>query len=170
VELWDLYTENREPTGEVHVRGKALPAERYHLVVHVWIKNQKGQYLISQRSASRPTFPLMWECVGGSVLKGEDSFQGALREVQEEVGIDLSRNMGRRLFTKVRGTIDGKTFNDIMDVWLFAYDGEANLAQATTPEVVQSRWMSPDEIRALYDSHQLVDSLSYFFEKVQNET
>ena len=46
----------------------------------MWIRNSKGQYLISQRSANRPTYPLMWECVGGSVVKGEDSLQGAIRE------------------------------------------------------------------------------------------
>ena len=55
--------------------------------MHVWIRNSKGEYLISQRSANRPTFPLMWECVGGSVVKGEDSMQGAIREAKEEVGI-----------------------------------------------------------------------------------
>ena len=32
----------------------------------------------------------MWKCVGGSVVKGEDSLLGAIREAKEEVGIDLS--------------------------------------------------------------------------------
>ena len=71
-EIWDLYDENRELLGKDHVRGEQLPIDGYHLVVHVWIRNSKGEYLISQRSANRPTFPLMWECVGGSVVKGED--------------------------------------------------------------------------------------------------
>lgn len=47
MELWDLYTKDRVLTGETHVRGQPLPAGRYHLVVHVWIRNAKGQYLIS---------------------------------------------------------------------------------------------------------------------------
>ena len=55
MELWDLYTENRTPTGKTLVRGEKVPAGYYHLVVHVWIQNVKGEYLISQRSASRPT-------------------------------------------------------------------------------------------------------------------
>ena len=73
MELWDLYNENRELLGRDLVRGEEIPEGCYHLVVHVWIRNHKGEYLISQRSADRPTFPLIWECVGGSVLKGEDS-------------------------------------------------------------------------------------------------
>ena len=38
----------------------------------------------------------MWECVGGSVVKGEDSLQGAVRETKEEVGIDLNPESGQR--------------------------------------------------------------------------
>lgn len=101
-EIWDLYDENRELLGKDHVRGEQLPIDGYHLVVHVWIRNSKGEYLISQRSANRPTFPLMWECVGGSVVKGEDSLLGAIREAKEEVGVDLNPENGQVLFTKTR--------------------------------------------------------------------
>ena len=55
-EIWDLYNENRELLGKDHIRGEQLPIDGYHLVVHVWIRNSKGQYLISQRSANRPTY------------------------------------------------------------------------------------------------------------------
>lgn len=104
-EIWDLYNENRELMGKDHVRGELLPIDGYHLVVHVWIRNSKGEYLISQRSANRPTYPLMWECAGGSVVKGEDSLLGAIREVKEEVGIDLMPENGQVLFTKTRKII-----------------------------------------------------------------
>ena len=77
------------------------------------------------------TYPLMWECVGGSVVKGEDSLQGAIREAKEEVGVDLMPENGQVLFTKTRKIIEGKIFNDIMDVWLFDYDGEVDLGNAT---------------------------------------
>lgn len=55
-------------------------------MVHVWIRNFKGEYLISQCSANRPTYPLMWECVGGSIVKGEDSLQGEIREAKYSGG------------------------------------------------------------------------------------
>lgn len=61
MELWDLYTKDRVPTGQTHVRGEKLPDDLFHLVVHVWIQNSRGQYLISQRAATRPHYPLMWE-------------------------------------------------------------------------------------------------------------
>lgn len=159
MELWDLYTRDRQFTGERHVRGEQLPPERYHLVVHVWIKNSRGQWLISQRAASRPTFPLKWESVGGSVTAGEDSLEGALREAQEEVGVELDPANGWLVSSTVR-----EHFQDIKDDWLFVYDGKIDLAKATTDEVADARWMTVEEIRALYDAGELVHTLGYFFE------
>lgn len=166
MEIWDLYTKNRELTGKSHVRGEELPEDSYHLLVHVWIKNSKGEYLISQRSANRPTFPLMWECVGGSVLKGESSLQGAVREVKEEVGIDIKASKGKNILSKIRGIIDGEKFNDIMDVWLFEYDGEVELSKATTDEVAQVKWLTREQIKNLQNKNQLVHTLNYFFDRV----
>lgn len=169
MELWDLYTANRTPTGKTHARGEALPDECYHLVVHVWIQNSKGEYLISQRSANRPTCPLMWECVGGSVIAGETSLDGALREVREEVGIDLRAADGKCVYSVTRSMVNGVKFNDILDVWLFPYDGEVSLARATTDEVAQTKWMTPAQIQALLDSGEMVNTLQYFAAYVQNQ-
>ena len=159
MELWDLYTRDRHPTGETHIRGEKLPPERYHLVVHVWIKNSQEQWLISQRAASRPTFPLKWESVGGSVTAGEDSQTGAIREAKEEVGVDLDPTLGRLVNSTVR-----EHFQDIKDDWLFIYDGEIDLRNATTDEVADMRWMTVEEIRALYDTGELVHTLGDFFD------
>lgn len=161
-----MYTKYREKTGKEHIRGEAIPDGFYHLVVHVWIRNSKGEYLISQRSANRPTYPLMWECAGGSVVKDESSIEGAIREVKEEVGLDLKEEDGRLLFSKIRGTdykYECKVFNDIMDVWLFDYDGELRLEEATTDEVAACKWMTVSEIRKLYEEKKLVQTLDYFF-------
>lgn len=162
-EIWDLYTKQREKTGKEHIRGEQIPQGYYHLVIHVWIRNKKGEYLISQRAANRPTFPLMYECVGGSVLKGESSADGAVREVKEEVGISLNPSNGKRIFSKIRDNINGKNFQDILDVWLFEYDGEIDLSKATTDEVANCRWMSVNEIKKLYYDGKLVGTLDYFF-------
>ena len=163
MELWDLYNEHRELIGRDHIRGEEVPKGFYHLVVHIWIRNTKGEYLISQRSADRPTFPLMWECVGGSVTKGEDSLTGALRETREEVGLTLSPDDGKLVYSVVGRVVNGVKFADIMDVWLFEYDGHVDLGQATTKEVAQTIWMTKEQIRELFDTGKLVHTLGYFF-------
>ena len=168
-EIWDLYDENRELLGKDHVRGEQLPIDGYHLVVHVWIRNSKGEYLIVQRSANRPTFPLVWECVDGSVIKGEDSLQGALREVKEEVGVDLLPEKGHVILSDIKKIEFGKVVNKIVDVWLFEYDGEVDLSNATTDEVAQVAWMNRSQIKELFDANMFVDTLEYFFTEVEKE-
>ena len=164
MEIWDLYNERRELTGREHIRGEVIPPGYYHLVVHVWIRNRKGEYLISQRSADRPTYPLKWECVGGSVLKGEDSLTGALRETVEEDGIRLSPQSGKRIDSVVGRVLNGTKFSDIVDIWLFEYDGQVDLQQASTKEVEQTQWMTKQQAKALFDNGQFVDTLGYFFQ------
>ena len=168
-EIWDLYDENRELLGKDHVRGEQLPIDGYHLVVHVWIRNSKGEYLISQRSANRPTFPLVWECVDGSVIKGEDSLQGALREVKEEVGVDLLPEKGHVILSDIKKIEFGKVVNKIVDVWLFEYDGEVDLSNATTDEVAQVAWMNQEQIKELFEHNMFVETLEYFFTEVDRQ-
>lgn len=90
--------------------------------------------------------------------------QGAVREVKEEIGLDLDASSGKLLFSKVRKTLNGRKFNDILDVWLFEYNGEVDLSASTTDEVSQTCWMTLKQIRDLFDRGLLVDSLSYFFD------
>ena len=158
-EIWDLYDENRELLGKDHVRGEQLPIDGYHLVAHVWIRNSKGEYLIAQRSANRPTFPLVWE----------DSLQGALREVKEEVGVDLLPEKGHVILSDIKKIEFGKVVNKIVDVWLFEYDGEVDLSNATTDEVAQVAWMNRSQIKELFDANMFVDTLEYFFTEVEKE-
>ena len=133
-------------------------------MVHVWLKNSEGRYLISQRSADRPTFPLMWETTGGSVLMGEDSLTGAIREAKEELGIDLPPKAGRLMFSRVRDWVDGRRFGDILDVWEFPYEGEARLDLAEG-EACDTRWADIIEIGRMLESGEMVETLRYIMER-----
>ena len=164
MEKWDLYTKARVKTGRSHIRGDELPEGLFHLVVHVWLKNSEGRYLISQRSADRPTFPLMWETTGGSVLMGEDSLTGAIREAKEELGIDLPPKAGRLMFSRVRDWVDGRRFGDILDVWEFPYEGEARLDLAEG-EACDTRWADIIEIGRMLESGEMVETLRYIMER-----
>ena len=168
MEIWDLYTKDGQPTGKTLRRGEPIPDGYYHPGVHVWIKNSEGQYLMSQRAADRPTFPLKWECVGGSMVAGETPLAGAIREVQEELGITLDPRNGTLLFTEARDIVAGVPFYDYMYFWLFHYDGDFSLEDASTKEVAQARWMTAAEIRELQNNGTLSPPLTYFFEIIGN--
>lgn len=165
MEKWDLYTVDGIKTDRTLYRGEDVPKGYYHLVVHIWITNG-SEFLISRRSADRPTFPLMYECPGGSVIAGESSLQGALREVEEEIGVRLDPSAGRMLKRVVRDEREGKVFRDILDVYLFRYDGQPSLELATTKEVESVSWMTADQIKKLSDEGKLVNTLEYFFDDV----
>jgi 8-oxo-dGTP pyrophosphatase MutT (NUDIX family) len=166
MEIWDLVNLDREVVGE-HVRGTAMPPDAWHVVVHIWLRNPEGKFLMTQRSPHKKTCPLKWECVGGSVLQGETSLHAALREVREEVGIALRPEAGRLVLTQVRDFAEGTRVNDITAVYLFPYDGDIPLSDASTDEVVQAKWAARDEIRQLWKNGEMVSGikdLSYFID------
>ena len=162
IERWDLYDKDRRLTGEDHIRGREIPEGRYHIAVHVWIYNSKGEFLISQRAASRPAYPLFWETAGGSVQKGEDSLTGAVREAMEEVGVTLDPAAGRLLESRRRDH-----YKDFLDIWVFPCEDGPHLDRAETPdEVADCRWMTPEEIEVLCEADTFVHSKSEFFDSV----
>jgi len=170
IEVWDLYDKDGKATGITHLRGFPIPDGFYHLAVHAWITDGKGKFLLSRRSATKSRFPLLWECVGGSAFAGENSLQATLREIKEEIGLDLSDAKHRIVFEKVRGVIDGKRHNDIAHIYLFHYEGEVDLSNAESDEVCETKWLNVNQIKRLCDNGELVPTLTYFFEKIANES
>ena len=146
-EVWDLYDKHKNLVGKTHVRGNEIPADCYHLIINAWVRNSKGQYLVTRRSASRKSYPSLYECVGGSVLAGESSKHGAVRELVEEVGLVFDESQGKLVKSEVRDYVGEKRFADILDVWMFDYDGDVDISNATTDEVDFADWMSLDEIK-----------------------
>lgn len=63
--------------------------------VSLVLLNNQGQVLLSQRLAT--THSGYWTGPGGRVEDGEEPFKALLREVQEEAGLDLSRNIIEKL-------------------------------------------------------------------------
>ncbi len=153
-ELWDVYTIDRKLIGKTCIRGEQgkLADDEFHLWVMVWIKNPKtGKYLVSQRAADKDTDPLKWETVAGHSIAGDTSLDAALREVYEEVGITLKREDAKILATKVAMIIDGRRHNWIRDSFYFETTMEPDLNKATTNEVIQTKWLTFDEIKEMYE-------------------
>lgn len=158
MELWDLYNSEREKTGVMHQRGLPIPKGYYHLCVSIWLMNRKGELLLSQRHPDKDD-PLCWECTGGSVLAGESSLDGALREVKEELGIVLDRRDGKLISQTRRDTVQ-----DFYDVWLFPCDAEIGDLHLQETEVAAAKWADREEIQKLYDQRKLHPLIDYIDE------
>lgn len=89
-ELWDIYDENRRKTGKIAERDVyKFKKGEYHIVVTGIIFNTKREILISKRARWKK-YGGLWECNSGSILAGETSLEGIIRELKEEIGIEFS--------------------------------------------------------------------------------
>lgn len=159
MEYWDLYDKDRNRLNRTVKRGERLKDDEYHIVVNAWLKNKKGEYLISQRSANKK-HPLMWECTGGSVLKDEDSMDAAIREVKEELGITIDKEKGTLIGTTTR-YYEGCP--DILDVYLFECDIPIEEVIYQKEEVCNAKYATVQEILQLVKDQKF--EVNAFFEK-----
>jgi len=87
MEVWDLFNRLGEFQGRSIQRGESIPDGLYHRIIHVWIFNEKSEFLIQQRAAHLLWFPSRWATTTGSVVSGENDMKlAAYREVWEELG------------------------------------------------------------------------------------
>ena len=63
----------------------------FHVVVNVLSVDRQGNILITKRHPKKP-FGGKWEVTGGSVLAGETSLHGAVRELEEETGLHAAES------------------------------------------------------------------------------
>lgn len=147
-EIWDVYDGSRQKTGRLHRRGDPLEEGDYHLVVHIWMLNRDGKFLLTKRSPNKG-FPNMWESTGGSALAGDDSLTAALREVQEETGLKLDPENGTLLFSDRR-------MDFFRDVWLFRQDFDLNAVRLQPGETADKMYADKETILRLLQESRFV--------------
>ena len=151
MEIFDLYDVNRNKTGETMIRGTAVPENRYRFVIHVIVFNSEGKMLIQQRASDRPTHANCWDfSVGGSVVAGETSSEGATRELHEELGIDMNLKDRQANFS----INFGKGFDDY---YIIDYDIDAKDVNFQKEEVQTVKWADKDEIISLIRSGEFIE-------------
>lgn len=156
-EYWDVYDKDRNKTGNLAQRGvDKLKEGEYHIVVTAVILNSKNEILITQRAEFK-TFPLMWECNGGSILAGETSLQGIIREVKEEVGVEFKEEDAVFLKTLERSCVPP----DFKDVWIFRKDIDDSEITLPDGEAVDFKWVTIDEFEEMFKNNAIVPSVDF---------
>ncbi len=97
MEYRDVYTRDGKPLNRVKEKHeKPEPGEYFrHALVIMKTEDSpapgqgEGLYIMQQRSLKARFFPGMWDATGGGVRHGETAAQAAVREVREELGIEL---------------------------------------------------------------------------------
>ena len=150
MELWDLYTKDREKLGETMERGAKHPEGKYRLVVHIAIFNIRGEMLIQQRQADKFGWPNMWDIsASGSVITGETSSMAAERELGEELGISVS-------FANRRPALTVHFPEGLGDVFLLEEELDISALALQEEEVQAVRWANEDEILQMIEEDTFI--------------
>ena len=91
-ELLDVYNEDGKTTGKIVERGTKDEdfAKGEHIAIaQIYIQNDKGEFLF-EKNNKKVGFPYV--PVGGHVTSGETPKETVIREVKEEIGIDISND------------------------------------------------------------------------------
>lgn len=92
MELLDVYDSLGNKTGRVVERGK--PNEKFadneHIAVAIiYIENDNGEFLVQKTSEEKGGH---YSTTGGHINHGEEAINTVIREVKEELGIDISND------------------------------------------------------------------------------
>lgn len=145
-----MLDENGMKTGRRIVRGQGLRLGDFHLVVHVWIRNDEHEFLIQRRADHLNWMPGIWATTGGSVIAGEDSLTGAIRETKEELGIDVNPDRLDKIARLRR-------IDSIVDLWLAEIRMDEWVVPCLGAEVSEVKWASKSEIREMVSYGQFYE-------------
>ena len=156
-EMWDIYDINRKKTGRLAERDVYKFKEgEFHIVVQAIIMNSKNELLISKRAANK-RFSLMWEFNGGSVLAGETSLEGIIREVKEELGIEFTKKEAI-FFKEILGY---KISPNLKDMWLFRKDIDIKDITFPDRETIEAKWVNIDEFMEMFKNKEIVPVIDF---------
>ena len=144
MELLDVYDSLGNKTGRVVERGNKdeIFNDNEHIgVAIIYIENDKGEFLIQKTSKEKGGH---YSSTGGHINHGEDALSTIVREVKEELGVDVSND----------NIVDlGHICVDFPVRFIFYLRKNINLSDITLQkdEVESVSYMSIDEIRDILD-------------------
>ncbi len=138
-ELFDVVNEQDEVVRQA-TRGEVHRQRWLHRAVHVFVFDRQGRVFLQKRSMAKDTNPGCWSpSASGHVDAGEGYDEAALRELREEIGVELPAPPPRWLrLNACRET--GREF-----VWIYRveHEGPFRLNEA---EISEGAWVDPVEL------------------------
>ena len=145
-ELIDIYNADRTLTGKTVAREGAFMREgEYMLYVLAIVQDAQGRFLITQRSQEKHYAAGWWEVGGGGVRSGETSAQAVVREVAEEVGLDVADQVLEPVYSYENVDL-ARGDNYIVDIYHFQLDVGEDDVTLLDGEAVDFRFATWDEV------------------------
>lgn len=161
MESFDLYDAFGNPLNKTIKRGSGNQPGEYHLVTHIWIRNQAFEYLIQQRNKTDDPTPFQWATHSGAVIAGETSLAASIREIKEELGITLKPED----FKKIARLVSPHPYQNYMtDLYLVERDIPLDEIVIDTKEVKDVMYVRFDTINQM-----IVESRFWNYAKAMNQ-
>ena len=149
MEILDIYDRDRHRTGKTYLRSEKIPEGGLRLIVHILIFNDKGELLIQQRADHKKMGGLWDITCGGACQAGEDSQDGARRELKEELGIYLD-------FSNLRPVLTANFDQGFDDFYILRKNIDTSNLVLQEEEVKAARWASRKEIFIMHANGDFV--------------
>ena len=161
-ELIDVYNSNKEKTGKIveRKRGASLEKGEYIISVTCWIINKDGKILLTQRKLDKHNGG-KWEPTTGLIVSGESSLQGMIRELNEEIGINVNQSEIKLIKEIVEERADVSFFRDI---YLIKKDIDLEDIKYKDGEVVSAKYATIDEFKLMLSNNETLEYLEYFID------
>ena len=153
MEIWDLLDEQGNKTGQIIEKGK-VPEGFAHLGVDAWIVNSNNEILIQKRSANKINSPNVWAMTGGSVMAGEKSEDAMVREIKEELGIEIKKE---ELEVIKRYKVKHKESSLVfLDTYLIRKNINIDDVKIQEEELSEVKWTTWEECEEIYNDGQFM--------------
>lgn len=152
-EMFDVYDENGKYLG---VKPKSFCHSKnpgvFHKPVWIWIFNSKGEILIQKRAETKKFMPNKWDgSATGHVVAGEDSLQGCIREVYEEIGMLFNEKD-----FEFMGEFPAPEVWEFGQVYLLKTDFAIDKIKMQEEEVSDVKWIGFEKFKKLFLSEQFM--------------
>ena len=152
-ELIDVLDRFGNKTGIIKEKSKIKKDGNYHRAISVCFINDNNEVLLQKRSHNKKVYPGLWSMfLKGHVQAGEEIINACIREIKEELGIDVIPSELNYLY----GIYDEKITNDYKEKLFF----DTFLIKK---EVNLDNFMPNDEVMAL--AYIDINDLSNFVNK-----
>lgn len=164
-ELLDVLDENGIKTGEILPRKEIHKKGLWHRVVVIAIINEKNEILMQQRSFHKDKNAGMWDIsVAGHISTSQDAVEAALREINEEVGINIPYAMDMKDFRYMFSYRKEQTFSEeyidrqFFDFFIFRKeDLRIEDIKIQESEVEQVKLVSIRELNQMLENEEVVE-------------
>ncbi len=124
-EFFDILDEDGNKTGRTKLRNEVHRDGDWHKAVHIWILNENGDVLLQRRCATKDSNPNMLDISSaGHLSAGDESLTGAIRELKEELDLDVKPNELQFIKTLKRSSKYTSIFinNEFDDLYILRTD------------------------------------------------